>query len=132
MRNVKIISFTFNNFFTSYSILVNSAARKLRAIGTVRSNRTESCSFGVTKEDERASRSSHRRCSVKKGVLRSFAKFTRKHLCQSLFFNEVADLRPATLLKKRLRHRCFPVNFAKFLRTPLLQNTSRRLVLCFL
>ena len=27
-------------------------------------------------------------------------------------------------LKKRLCHRCFPVNFAKFLRTPLLQNTS--------
>ena len=33
-------------------------------------------------------------------------------------------LRPATLLKKRLWHRCFPVNFAKFLRTPFLQNTS--------
>ena len=28
-------------------------------------------------------------------------------------------LRPATLLKKRLLHRCFPVNFAKFSRTPL-------------
>ena len=28
-------------------------------------------------------------------------------------------LRPATLLKKRLRHRCFPVNFVKFLRTPI-------------
>ena len=27
-------------------------------------------------------------------------------------------LTPATLLKKRLWHRCFPVNFAKFLRTP--------------
>ena len=25
-----------------------------------------------------------------KGVLKSFAKFTGKHLCQSLFFNEVA------------------------------------------
>ena len=25
---------------------------------------------------------------------------------------------PATLLKKRLWHRCFPVNFSKFLRTP--------------
>ena len=25
-----------------------------------------------------------------KGVLRNFAKFTRKHLCQSLFFNKVA------------------------------------------
>ena len=32
-------------------------------------------------------------------------------------FNKVADLRPATLLKKRLRHRCFPVNFVKLLRT---------------
>ena len=30
---------------------------------------------------------------------------------------------PATLLKKRLWHRCFPVNFAKFLRTSFLQNT---------
>ena len=30
-------------------------------------------------------RSSHRRCSVKKGVLRNFAKFTGKHPCQSLF-----------------------------------------------
>ena len=37
--------------------------------------------------------------------------------------------RPATLLKKRLWHRCFPLNFVKFLRTPFLQNTSGRLVL---
>ena len=36
--------------------------------------------------------------------LKFFAKFTGK------------KLRPATLLKKRLRHRIFPVNFAKFLR----------------
>ena len=35
--------------------------------------------------------------------------------------------RPATLLKKRLWHRCFPMNFAKFLRTSFLQNTSGRL-----
>ena len=27
-------------------------------------------------------RSSHRRCSITKGVLRNFAKFTGKHLCQ--------------------------------------------------
>ena len=47
-------------------------------------------------------RSSHLRCSVKKCVLRNSAKFTGKHLCQSLFFNKVAGLRPATLLKKRL------------------------------
>ena len=50
-----------------------------------------------------------------KGVLTKFANFTGKHLCQSLFFNNVAALRPATLLKDRLCHRCFPVNFSKFL-----------------
>ena len=56
----------------------------------------------------------------KKGVLESFAKFTGKHLCQSIFFNKAAGLRPATLLKKRPWHRRFPVNFGKFLRTPFL------------
>ena len=39
---------------------------------------------------------------MKKGVLGNFAIFTGKHLCQRLFFNKVAGLRPATLLKKRL------------------------------
>ena len=33
------------------------------------------------------------------------------------------------LLKKRLWHRFFPVNFVKFLRAPFLQNTSGRLLL---
>ena len=56
--------------------------------------------------------------SLKKGVPKNFAKFIEKHLCQSLFFNQVAGFRSATLLKKRLYHRCFPVNFAKFFRTP--------------
>ena len=70
-------------------------------------------------------KSSHPWCSLRKGVLRNFGKFTRKHLCQSLLFNKVAGLRLATLLKKRLWHRCFPVNFRKFLRTLFLKNTSR-------
>ena len=56
--------------------------------------------------------------TIKKGVLGNFAKFAGKHLCQSLFLNKVAGLRLATLLKKRIWHRCFPVNFAKFLRAP--------------
>ena len=34
-------------------------------------------------------------------------------------------------IKKRFWHRCFPVNFAKFLRTPFLKNTSQRLLLIF-
>ena len=50
--------------------------------------------------------SSHRRCFFKKCVLR-----------------------PAKLFEKSVCHRCFPVKFAKFLRTPFLQNTSGRLLL---
>ena len=74
-------------------------------------------------------RSSNQRCSFKNGVLRNFTKFAGKDLCQSLFFNKVVGLSPATLLNKRLWHKCFPVNFAKFLRTTFLQNTSGRLLL---
>ena len=51
-------------------------------------------------------RAGHQRCSVRKIVLRNFTKFTAKHLYQSLFFNKVAGLKPATLLKTILRHRC--------------------------
>ena len=53
------------------------------------------------------------RCSLKKVFLEILQG---KHLCQGLFLNTVGGLRPATLLKKRLWHRCFPVNFAKFLK----------------
>ena len=58
----------------------------------------------------------------KKGVLKNFAKLTRKHLCQSLLFNKVADMRPETcnFIKKRLCYRCFPLNFEKFPRTSFL------------
>ena len=50
-------------------------------------------------------RSSHRRCFIKKAVLKNFAIFTGK-----------------LLFKKRLEHWCFPLNIAKFLRTPILKN----------
>ena len=33
-------------------------------------------------------------CFLKKGVIKNFAKFTGKHMCQSLFFNKIAGLRP--------------------------------------
>ena len=35
-------------------------------------------------------RSSHQRCSIIQGVLRNFAKYTGKYLCQSLFFKKEA------------------------------------------
>ena len=70
-------------------------------------------------------RSSRRRCSVKEGVLKDSANFTEKHLCWSLF---LIKLQASTLIK-RLQHRCFPVKFEKFLRTPILKNICERLLL---
>ena len=69
-------------------------------------------------------RSSRPEVFCKTSVLRNFAKFTGKHLCQSLFSDKFSDLRLASSLKTRLWHRPFPMNFAKFLRTRFLQNTS--------
>ena len=48
------------------------------------------------------SRSSPPEVLCKKVVLKNFTKFTGKHLCQSLLFNKIAGLRPATLLKETL------------------------------
>ena len=54
----------------------------------------------------------------KKGVLR-ISQNSQEHMCQNLFFlNKVAGLRPPILAKERLWRRCFPLNFAKFPRTP--------------
>ena len=64
--------------------------------------------YGVSMSQVANYRSSRREVFRKIGVLKNFEKFTGKHLCQ----------RPATLLKKRLWHRCFPVDCTKFLRTP--------------
>ena len=72
-------------------------------------------------------RSSRPEVFYKKGAVRIFTKFTGKYLCQSLFLNKVAGLRTATLLKKRLWHRCFPVNFVKSLRTPLMAASGTSL-----
>ena len=65
----------------------------------------------------------------KKGVFTNFTKFTGKHLCWSLVFNEVADLQHLILSKKRLWHRCCLANFAKLLLTPFLQNFFARMLM---
>ena len=65
-----------------------------------------------------------RRRSVKK-VFLEISQNSLENTCHRASFL----IKLQTLFKKRLWHRCFPVNFAKFLRTPFLQNTSGRL--CF-
>ena len=74
-------------------------------------------------------RNSHQRCSLKKKFIKNFTKFKETRLCCRLFLNKDSGLRPATLSKKKLQQKCFPVSFVKFSKTLFLQNTSRWLLL---
>ena len=73
---------------------------------------------------------SHRRCFVKKGVLKNFAKLTGKHLCQSLFLNKVAG-RACNFIKKETLAQVFSCEFSEtskntfFYRTPLVASSKQ-------
>ena len=69
----------------------------------------------------------NKKCSIKKAVLENLAIFTGKDLRQSLFFHKNAGLQVCNFIEKRLLHRCFPVNIAKFLRTSIFKNICERL-----
>ena len=75
--------------------------------------------------DNMTCRSSHRRCSAEKGVLKNFANFTGKRLSWSVFLITFVK----NFVTQRLQHRRFPLKFAKFLRTPILKNIYERLLL---
>ena len=66
-----------------------------------------------------------------RSVLKSFANFTysKTPVLESPFY-KVASLQVCNVIKKRLLHRCFPVKFEKFLRTPILKNICEQLLLC--
>ena len=53
-----------------------------------------SCFLFLSRQSKwkRKNRSSHLTCSLRKGVLRNFAKFTGKHLCQGLYFVKIVAL----------------------------------------
>ena len=78
-------------------------------------------SISVCVYSEYCYRSSHQRCSIGNMFL-DISQNSQENTCARVS-------RPTILLKKRLWHRCFPVNFVKFLRTSFLQNTSGRLFL---
>ena len=89
-----------------------------------------------------------RRCSVKKVLLEIFQN-SQENTCdrdsfliklqatrvsfliklQACNFIKKRLWRPATLLKKGLYHRCFPVNFEKFLKTPFFTEHLQWLLL---
>ena len=72
-------------------------------------------------------KSSHQKCSIKKGVLKYFAKLTGKHLRQSLFFKKKKDSKNS--IKKETLAQVFSCEFCGIFKKPFSQNTSERLLL---
>ena len=61
-----------------------------------------------------------------------FRNIHRKTPVLESVFNRLAGFKTCNFLKKRLRHRCFPVDIAKFLKTLILTKICEQLVLSFL
>ena len=70
-------------------------------------------------------RSSHPEVFCKKGIFKKNGEILRKTPVSESLFNKVAGLQPAIFFKKRFQHRCFTVEFAKFLRTNILYNICK-------
>ena len=69
-----------------------------------------------------------RRCSVKIVFLK-ISQNSPENTCTGVSFLIKLQAAPATLLKKRFRYRCFPVNFAKILKTRFFIEHLRWLLL---
>ena len=67
--------------------------------------------FCIPMEYQAQIRSSRSQMLFEIDLFKNFTTFTGKHLCWSLFL-----IKLQVLLKKRLQHRCFPVNIPKFLK----------------
>ena len=65
----------------------------------------------------RSSRSNSPKVFCEKVVLTKFAIFTAKHVLETLFNKVAAYLKARNFIKKRLQHRCFPANIAKFFKS---------------
>ena len=67
--------------------------------------------------------SNHPELFYKIVTLKNFVNFTRKHLCCSLFLIKV-HTQVYHFIGKRLQHKCFLVNFARFLKTSFLRAAA--------
>ena len=92
--------FRLNNNKISKKLLVNKFNMILDNQGRAMLNDQKIILLNEPQRSPGLFRSSHWSCSVKKGVLKKFADFTRKHLCWNLFSMKLRAFSPATILKR--------------------------------
>ena len=76
------------------------------------------------------SRSILKEVFCKKGVFRN-SQNSQENTCVRIFLKIKLQTEACNFIKKKLLHRCFSVNFAKFLRTPFLTKHLWWLLLTF-
>ena len=76
----------------------------------------------------------HHKCLIRfktylsvEALRKNLAIFTGKHLFWSFLFKK--GLQACSFIKKRLQRSCFPMNIAKLLRTLILKNICKRMLL---
>ena len=77
------------------------------------------------------SKSSYRRYSFEKAVLKNFSIFTGKHLCWSIFLIKLRPFRLCTFIEIALRLGCFPLNLLHIIQILFPKNTCGGLLLYF-
>ena len=65
------------------------------------------------------SKAAFRSCFAKQVFLKT-SQYSEESTCDGVSFNKVTDLKACSFIKKKLQHRCFPVNIVKFLKTAFL------------
>ena len=71
------------------------------------------------------SRSSHHRCTIVKGVILNFAKFTGKHLCQVSFFKIKLQVSACNFIKKETLAQVFSCEFCEIFKSIFLTEVFR-------
>ena len=66
----------------------------------------------------------------KKGVLKNFAKFTGKHLCQNLFSNKFTGLKACNFIKKETLAQVFPCEFCEIYKNTCVTEHLRWRIFC--
>ena len=74
-------------------------------------------------------RTSRRKSFYKKVFWEISQKNSLENTCAGVFFDKITRCRSATFISNETPAQVFFVNFAKFVRTPFLQNTTGRLLL---
>ena len=82
----------------------------------------------VRRLNSSADRSSCPENSVKK-VCWKISQSSQENTCAGVPFEQSCRAEAFTFVKRRIQRRCFPVNFAKFLKTPIQSEVCERLLL---